>query len=120
MRIQPLTPADRVKAAANMAKLPPVAFARHPQKIHMLALIKRGQMGFIEVDAMADPHELNRVLGVTPAQASAMKTGSIFGFHVPLADPDRYDEAGELKRPPDYAERMARRARQSDPKATDG
>ena len=40
--------------------------------------------------------EMNRELGVTPAQESAMVTGSMFGWNVLAADPKNYDEKGNL------------------------
>lgn len=40
--------------------------------------------------------ELNAMEGVTPPQLSAMHAGSMFGWHVPAANPDNYDAAGNL------------------------
>lgn len=42
-----------------------------------------------------DVKEINRELGVTPAQAEAMKCGSMFGWNVPAADPKSYDDKGK-------------------------
>lgn len=42
--------------------------------------------------------ERNDLLDVTKAQAAAMVAGSMFGWHVPAADPDNYDEDGKLIR----------------------
>ena len=42
--------------------------------------------------------EMNREIGVTPAQAEAMKAGSMFGWMVPAAFSERYDETGRAKR----------------------
>ena len=42
---------------------------------------------------------MNRKLGVTKGQAEAMKTGSMFGWKVPAADPKNYDENGKLVKP---------------------
>ena len=39
-------------------------------------------------------NEMNRELGISPAQAEAMKVGSMFGWDVPGADPKNYDENG--------------------------
>ncbi len=44
-----------------------------------------------------DVKEINREIGVTPAQAEAMKAGSMFGWNVPAADPKAYDENGRMK-----------------------
>lgn len=75
-----------------------------------VVVLKRGEKGYyqvnqseLQVDANATAadkvDQLNAKLGVTPAQAAAMKMGSMMGFHVPGADPARYDEQGKPKRP---------------------
>ena len=45
--------------------------------------------------------EYNGKLGVTRAQEEAMRTGSMFGFHVPGADPKNYDKDGKPLAPKD-------------------
>jgi hypothetical protein len=45
----------------------------------------------------ADVDDLNQRIGVTKRQAAAMKVGSMFGFHVPGADPNKYDDEGRPK-----------------------
>lgn len=51
-------------------------------------------------------NEMNRELGISPAQAEAMKTGSMFGWDVPGADPKNYDENGKaIKKKDDREER---------------
>lgn len=39
---------------------------------------------------------MNHELGITPAQAEAMKVGSMFDWNAPGADPKNYDENGKL------------------------
>ena len=67
-----------------------------------LIVIKRGETGYYRSDwetgdkaknqEIADFH--NSKCGITPAQVEAMRTGSMFGFHVPGANPQIYfDEA---------------------------
>lgn len=66
-----------------------------------IIIIKRGETGYYKTDwpstgigseayqkAIDWAKELNDGLGVTPAQAEAMKVGSMFGWDVPGADPD--------------------------------
>lgn len=52
-----------------------------------------------ENQALAD--KLNEMLGVTKAQAAAMYNGSLCGWDTPGADPDMYDEAGNIRKPSD-------------------
>ena len=40
--------------------------------------------------------EMNREIGVTSAQAEAMKAGSMFGWNCPAADPKSYNEQGKM------------------------
>ena len=69
-------------------------------------IIKKGEIGYYRTDipfadkeeGKAIAKEYNRKLGVTKAQEEAMKAGSMFGWHVPAADPKNYDERGQLRR----------------------
>lgn len=71
-----------------------------------LGIVEKGKKGYYRTQitaptkaeriAMAD--ELNQKLGVTKAQAEAMKCGSMYGWHVPLANPQNYDDEGHLLR----------------------
>ena len=71
-----------------------------------LVILKRGETGYFRSDwetgdkvknqEIADLH--NRRCGITPAQVEAMKVGSMFGFHVPGANPQLYfDEARHVR-----------------------
>ena len=71
-----------------------------------LIVIKRGETGYYRSDwdtgdkmknqEIADFH--NRKCGITPAQVEAMQSGSLFGFHLPGANPQVYfDEARCVK-----------------------
>ena len=72
-----------------------------------IGIIKKGKTGYYKTDLtngvpgemkeLAD--SMNRKLGVTKGQAEAMKTGSMFGWKVPAADPKNYDENGKLVKP---------------------
>ena len=43
--------------------------------------------------------EMNREIGVAPAQAEAMKAGSMFGWNCPAANPKNYNAQGKLLSP---------------------
>jgi hypothetical protein len=67
-----------------------------------IVILKRGETGYFKTDipyaskeeARQIVDEQNGKLGVTKAQAAAMQTGSMFGFHVPGAETKGYDESG--------------------------
>ena len=73
-------------------------------KIDDIIVVKKGESGYYktnissndreEIQRLAD--EYNDKLGVTKAQAEAMVSGSMFGWHVPAADPKNYDKDGKL------------------------
>ncbi|MCH5353645.1 MAG: hypothetical protein J1E06_09290 [Acutalibacter sp.] len=70
-------------------------------------IIKKGETGYYKTEInMGDQaqnatlvDEYNQKLGVSKAQAEAMLTGSMFGWHIPAADPKNYDENGKPIRP---------------------
>lgn len=72
-------------------------------------IIKRNEKGYYKTDipatskedARALVDEYNGKLGVTRAQEEAMKTGSMFGWNVPGADPKNYDMDGKPLKPKD-------------------
>ena len=80
-----------------------------------IVIIQKGERGYYAVDFTAGSKEANRAfadeknteLGVTKAQEKAMKAGSMFGWTVPAADPQSYDENGKLlcSKPKDRGER---------------
>ncbi len=49
--------------------------------------LSRQGMQVTGAEAVEMRDNMNRELNVTPAQRSAMKHGSMFGWHVPAADP---------------------------------
>lgn len=68
-------------------KLPDTCFAILPSSGEVIG-IKAGEMGYV---AVTQPNgftleELNP--GLTPQQVEAMVAGSMFGWHVPGADPE--------------------------------
>ena len=69
-------------------------------------IIKNGEPGYYRTDINAGSKEenvalvdeLNAKAGISKAQRAAMEAGSMFGWHVPGANPVSYDENGKLKR----------------------
>lgn len=88
----------------NLAKLPPKAWIdnrsgeRVPGVDAPVIGLTRGEPGYAPIYTEITADELNTAQGVTPAQREAMFAGSMFGFHVPGADPDQYDETGRFKK----------------------
>lgn len=80
----------------TLKKLPARVFVG-PTRAAELAIgtgyaIFRGVAGYTPVHGLSDAtaNRLNTRLGVTPAQIEAMQAGSMFGWEVPGADPDKY------------------------------
>lgn len=73
-----------------------------------VVIIKKGTDGYFKTDILCQSteeakqlaDEYNGKLGVTKAQAEAMKAGSMFGWDTPAADPKSYNENGVLLRNP--------------------
>ena len=85
--------------------LPENCFATLPSTGELI-ILKRGETGYYRSDwdtgdraenqQIADHHNHRR--GINPAQVEAMKAGSMFGFHVPGADPQIFfDQAHYLR-----------------------
>ena len=72
-----------------------------------IIIIKKGESGYYHTDkyghdrsdAQAIVDECNESGGVSKAQAAAMLAGSMFGWEVPAADPQNYDDQGKPIRP---------------------
>lgn len=72
-------------------------------------IIRRNEMGYYKTDiptaskedARAIVNLYNARLGVSKAQEEAMKTGSMFGWDVPGADPGNYDRYDKPMKPKD-------------------
>jgi hypothetical protein len=79
-----------------LKKLPVESFSVLPSEPRLIG-IHRGVPGYTPLrlcESKEAAHEmaarLNKDHGVDDAQAEAMKIGSMFGWHVPGADPDLY------------------------------
>jgi hypothetical protein len=88
---------------AILSKLPPEAFVdnrkrdgsrRVPECDAPVINVTRGEPGYRPIYTPLTADELNASQGVTPAQREAMLHGSMFGFHTPGADCDRYAADG--------------------------
>tara|TARA_R100000152_G_C6665477_1_gene103206 strand:- start:113 stop:418 length:306 start_codon:yes stop_codon:yes gene_type:complete len=60
-----------------------------------LTVVKRNEMGhnpfFGMLISIEKINDANEMIGVTPEQSQAMQVGSMFGWHVPGADPNYED-----------------------------
>jgi hypothetical protein len=81
--------------------LPAIAFATLALTGETVAIF-RGEPRHYRVDTHKSVTELNRMYGVSPAQARAMLAGALLGWDSKLADPALYDERGELLDPADF------------------
>lgn len=90
---EPMTSAEKTARDRNLAKLPELSHVTLATE-DVICLIKKGESGYYRTDwpkgkdGDAFAAERNARMGVTPAQASAMVNGSMFGWHLPAADPD--------------------------------
>ena len=71
-----------------------------PANAHPI-VVKAGVKGFWAVNPRLDPNHFNSHAGpngtpATKAQIVAMMNGSVFGFGIPISDPDEYNEDGVL------------------------
>jgi hypothetical protein len=81
------------------SKLPGIAFATLAATGATIA-ITLGESRYEQVQTTKTADELNRMYGVTPAQARAMLAGVLLGWRTNLANPDLYGPYGELLEEP--------------------
>jgi hypothetical protein len=81
------------------SRLPGIAFATLAATGATIA-ITLGESRYEHVQTTKTADELNRMYGVTPAQARAMLAGVLLGWRTNLANPDLYGPYGELLEEP--------------------
>lgn len=93
---------EKNPSQSNLSEgLPELCFSTLPGTGELIC-IKRGESGYYHSDWNTNDPTHNRELadynnerlGVTPAQEKAMKTGSMFGWNIPGADPKAYEQGG--------------------------
>ena len=85
------------------SSLPEQCYAVLPGSNEII-VVQKGESGYYKTNMFSNDRleaqkivdEYNDKLGVTKAQAEAMVAGSMFGWHVPAADPKNYDKDGKL------------------------
>jgi hypothetical protein len=85
-----ITPEMQRLAHQNLAKLPGLCAAWHPFDATPI-FISAGEPGHYRAFTGLDVDGFNARHKITPAQVEAMIAGSLFGWHVPGADPDTYN-----------------------------
>lgn len=78
-----------------MNNLPEICFAMNDVN-NKVVILKKGILGYFNYDNVSNSSvdELNDSIGVIKTQVAAMKVGSMFGWDVPGANPENYDEKG--------------------------
>ncbi|SKA18045.1 hypothetical protein SAMN02745126_04019 [Enhydrobacter aerosaccus] len=73
---------------------PEFCYAILPGRKRAVILIKRGEEGYWPEHGMTveEAERRNGLFNVTPAMRTAMQVGSMFGWHLPGADPERAEE----------------------------
>lgn len=80
-----------------MDNLPPICMTLLNSTGEPIA-IKLGETGYWPMHGY-DPDEFNKERGVTPAHVAAMEAGSLFGWHVPAANPEHASNASLVEFP---------------------
>jgi hypothetical protein len=83
----------------NELKLPQMCYSTLPSSGDII-IIKKGEHGYHETDLdskFTNAELLNEKLSVNKQQAEAMLIGSLFGWDVPLANPNNYYPDGWAK-----------------------
>lgn len=95
---------DKVKQEyARRHNLPMYSFYSVPD-MNMIMMVQYGEGGYWPIEHLPEGMEaaeyadtLNQMMGVSKPQQTAMLYGSMFGWGIPAARPERYDENGQPK-----------------------
>ena len=88
------------------SSLPEKCFV-YVESTNEIGIVDKGETGYrpanvtpeISITKQQGADYLNDAMGVSKAQAAAMKVGSLFGWEVKAANPVNYDDQGKPKRP---------------------
>jgi hypothetical protein len=75
----------------NIDKLPEICAAKHPTDGTPIT-IRRGESGYYSAPLLLDVDAFNARRGITPNVVLAMLIGSMYGWDVPGANPEKYSE----------------------------
>ena len=76
----------------NKYNLPCFCFAEYELEPGKIIMLKYGMSGYCETEYTGDPMDYNKAINVTESQMKAMVCGSMFGWDVPGANPEFYEE----------------------------
>lgn len=74
----------------NNFNLPDYCFAQDVMCPDEIIILKYGESGYYKTEHSGNCMDYNEKIGVTEAEMQAMKTGSMFGWDVPGANPEFY------------------------------
>lgn len=89
---------------ANPYNLPELCYVWHESSDGSpVCVIKRGQVGYYPTDLDGEPKRMkalidrqNERMGVSHAQREAMYAASVFGWHLPISNPEHHANAGPV------------------------
>lgn len=83
--------------APNLEDLPRMAVVKNPSTDE-LVIIQRGHTGYWPLPDSYTQEDINKINeGIDDATLEAMQHGSVFGFDLPIANPELYRDKEEEK-----------------------
>ena len=76
----------------NNYNLPDFCFANDNLDESKIIILKYGESGYYPTEYTGDAMVYNGQIGVTKYEMEAMSAGSMFGWDVPLANPEKWKE----------------------------